>query len=344
MTDTSTHPTEPSRPVHTVLVAGATGFVGKRLLHELARAGFAVVGTSRHPEEARGAFPAVEFRRMDVTDAASTVEAMKGCDAAVYLVHSMADGKDYADVEATSATAFRDAATQAHLSRVVYLGGIRPRGSVSRHLKSRLHTGEILRSGTVPTIELQATMIIGGGGESWRMVRDLAARLPFMLLPRWLDSESQPVAVDDVVHAIAHCLGPEMSQMTSHVYTLPGPETLAAREILRRTARLLGSDPRMLRVPFVTPRLSSYWIRLVTRADRHVAVELVEGLRSDIVSTDDGFWRLVPDYRRSSFDEAARRALGEEERGLSFGARMTERFLRSFPGSRKTGRPAPSGS
>lgn len=319
--------------VRTVLVAGATGFVGKRLLPELARAKFSVIGTSRHPDEARLRFPGVEFRQMDVTDPVSTSQAMQGCDAAVYLVHSMAGGKDYAHVEEQSATAFRDAAARAKLSRIVYLGGIRPRGSVSRHLTSRLRTGEILRSGSVPTIELQATMIIGGGGESWRMVRDLAARLPFMVLPRWLDSLSEPVAIDDVLHAIVHSL--KIPVDASRTFTLPGPEQLPAREILRRTARLLGSDPRMLRVPFVTPRLSSYWIRLVTRADRHVAAELVEGLRSDIVSSDDGFWKLLPEYQRIPFDEAARRALGEEDRGLSIGARATERLLRSIPGSRR---------
>jgi uncharacterized protein YbjT (DUF2867 family) len=322
----------------TILVAGATGFVGRRLLPSLDRAGFAVVGTSRHPENARVRCPNVEFRKMDVADGESTLRAMQGCDAAVYLVHSMADGKDYVKVEERSATAFREAAARAKLSRIVYLGGIRPRGRVSRHLESRLRTGELLRSGTVPAIELQATMIIGGGGESWRMVRDLAARLPFMLLPRWLDSMSEPVSVDDVVFAITEALAVPLE--ASCIYTLPGPERLMAREILRRTARLLGSDPRMLRVPFVTPKLSSYWIRLVTRADHHVAEELVEGLRSDIVSPDDGFWKLVPRHPRVPFDEAARRALAEEESELSLGARATERLLRSFPGARKAHRPA----
>ncbi len=337
MSETVGAPREDSLPsangVRRVLVAGATGFVGKRLVVELQRQGFAVVGTSRHPEGAREGAPHVEWRRLDITDSASCEEAMRGCDAAVYLVHSMAAGKDYAAVEEQSAQVFRDAAARSNLKRLVYLGGIRPKGRVSQHLESRLRTGELLRSGSVPVIELQATMIIGGGGESWRMVRDLAARLPFMLLPKWLDSLSEPVSVDDVVSAIAQAL--TISLAGSHVYTLPGPEKLPAHEILRRTARLLGSDPRMIRVPFVTPRLSSYWIRLVTRADHLVAEELVEGLRSDIVAEGEDFWSLMPTRSRTSFDEAARRALAEEERSLSGPARFTERFLRSFSGSRK---------
>ena len=325
--------------VRRVLVVGATGFVGRRLVPVLQRAGFTVIGTSRNPEAAQEKFPGTEFRPMDVTDQTSTRRAMRGCDAAVYLVHSMAESREYADVEQRSATSFRDAASDSRLTRIVYLGGIRPRGEISPHLESRLRTGEILRSGSIPTVELQATMIIGGGGESWRMVRDLAARLPFMLLPRWLDSETEPVGVDDVTAAIAHALAMPLEE--SGIYTLPGPERLAAREILRRTARLLGSNPRMLRIPLVTPKLSSYWIRLVTRADHHVAEQLVQGLRSDILSTDgDDLWRLMPDHQRVPFDEAARRALGEEEQSLSLMARLTERIVRSAPGGRKATRTA----
>lgn len=317
-----------------VLLTGSTGFVGRRLLPELQAAGYAVVAASRYPEKAKlGAF-GVELRRMDVEEPDSIDAAMKGCESAVYLIHGMADRGDYAAIERRGAFSFRAAAERAGLSRIVYLGGLQPRGRPSKHLGSRLETGRILRGGRVPAIELQATMIVGGGSESWRMVRDLAARLPFMILPRWLDSLSEPIAIQDVTRALVYALS--MPLESSGVFALPGPERLSAREILRRTARLLGSDPPMLRVPVITPRLSSYWIRLVTRADRHIAEELVEGLRSDLVASDEGFWKLMPDARRTPFDEAARRALDEEDRALRPSVRAAEQLLRSVPGSRRS--------
>ena len=142
---------------------------------------------------------------------------------------------------------------------------MRPRGKPSRHLASRLRTGEILRGGSVPVVELQATMVIGGGSESFRIVRDLAARLPWMVLPRWMASVSEPVAIRDVAEAIAYAL--EMPLDGSKVFAVPGVEKLTGRELIMRTAQLMGHRPRTVSVPVVTPKLSSYWIRLVTRAN-----------------------------------------------------------------------------
>lgn len=253
---------------------------------------------------------------------------MEGCQAAFYLIHGMAGGKGYADVERRSAIVFRDAAARAGVKRIIYLGGIRPNGTPSRHLESRLRTGEILRSGPVPTLELQATMVIGGGSESWRIVRDLAARLPFMILPRWLDNRSQPIAIDDVTFALAKAL--QVPLEGSVALPLPGPEVLSGRDILLRTAHLLGSHPRAIRVPIVTPRLSSYWITLVTRADQRISEELVEGLRCDLVAESEGFWRLAPEYPRIPFDDAARAALLEEQRELSLRSRLAEIVIRTL--------------
>ena len=265
---------------------------------------------------------------MDATEPRSVEEAMSGCQAAFYLVHGLGGGPGYEDVERRSAQTFRDAAERAGVSRIVYLGGIRPTGKPSRHLESRLRTGEILRAGKVPTLELQATMIIGGGSESWRIVRDLAARLPIMVLPKWLDSVSQPIAIDDVVFALVKAL--EWPLSANRILTLPGPEALSAREILLRTARLLGSRPVVFRVPVVTPRLSSYWIRLVTRANQRISEELVEGLRSDLIAEDDGFWRYAPEYARTIFDAAAQAALVEEQQELSFQSRVAEHVIRAL--------------
>lgn len=309
-----------------VLLTGATGFVGSHLHPVLEAAGFTVIGATRHPERAKSRHPERTYRFLDTQDEAAVARAMTGCDAAVYLVHSMADAKDYGSAEDDAATRFARAAQEARLSRIVYLGGTRPEGKPSRHLQSRLHTGEVLRSGAVPTIELQASMIIGAGSESFRMVRDLSARLPVMLLPVWLKTRTEPIALDDVTAAISHALS--IAHEGSAAYPLPGPEILTCRQILEKTATLLGLSPRMWGVPFVTPRLSSYWITLITRADGRVARELVEGLRTDLVAADEGFWRLFPEHPRLPFEEALRRALPEEERGLSGRARILERLMR----------------
>lgn len=308
-----------------VLLTGATGFVGTHVHPLLAQRGFEVVGGTRHPEKARAHAPDKEFCHIDLEDAASVDRALEGVDALVYLVHSMGGNAHYDRVEKKNAETVRDAAEKHRLRRIVYLGGMRPRGKVSRHLKSRLETGRILRTGPTPVAELRATMIIGGGSESFRIVRDLAARLPWMLLPSWLKSASEPVAIRDVAHAIAHAL--EMPLAGSRVLDMPGPERMSGKEMLFRTAQQLGQQPKAIDVPLVTPGLSSHWIRLITRANPSVAKELVEGLRSDIVAENETIWKEMPEYERTSFDNAVARALREEEEKLPPATKLVENVL-----------------
>ena len=319
-------------PAPRILLTGATGFVGGHIYGDLVAAGCDVICATRDVEKARQKDPQRQYRALDLEDARSVREALRDVHRAVYLVHSMSDSAEYAAREAESARTFADIAAKQGLERIVYLGGMRPRDAISKHLESRLRTGELLRAGKVPCIELQATMIIGGGSESFRIVRDLSARLPFMLLPKWLDSVSEPVAIADVGAAIAHAL--TMPLEHSDVFTLPGLEQLSGRDILLRTAKLLGNAPRVLRVPFVTPRLSSYWIRLVTRTDPHVAAELVEGLRSDILADGKTIWETMPDFARTSFDDAVRTALIEEERALPEGTKLVEHALHRIAAER----------
>ena len=330
------------REAMSVLVTGATGFVGSHVGPLLTRLGMRVVGGTRDVQRARDAHPDRAFVHLDLHDPDTLPAALAGCTHAVYLVHGMgahAAADDYERTELEAADRFRTAAASAGLHRLVYLGGMRPDGEPSRHLRSRLATGECLRAGAVPTIELQATMVIGSGSESFRMVRDLAARLPAMLLPTWLDSRTQPIAIIDVVHAIARAL--RMDVPASRAYALPGPETLTARAIIERTASLMGRRPWTAEVPVVTPRLSAYWIRLVTRSDPHLARELVEGLLHDILSPDEGFWREHPTYRRQPFDDAVRLALaGEAEEVSAVAALVEDAAAWLTPKDTRTGTPS----
>jgi uncharacterized protein YbjT (DUF2867 family) len=294
-----------------VLLTGATGFVGSYLYPALRASGHRVRCATRDPERARRRSPDREWVAVDVEDRAATAAAMEGCDAAYYLVHSMG-GKagDYADREARCASIFAAAAADQGLERIVYLGGIAPAGVPSRHLASRLRVGAILRNGTVPTIELRAAMIVGAGSASWKMVRDLAARLPLMVLPRWLRNRSWPIAIDDVIRGLVTALDLDLGGR-SRWLELPGPEPVTHVELIRRVARALGKHPRMLHVPVLSPKLSSYWIGLVTSVDLQLAAELVEGCVHDLVPSGESLWQVAGLPPPMSLDAAIANALSD---------------------------------
>jgi uncharacterized protein YbjT (DUF2867 family) len=293
----------------TVLLTGATGFVGRHVYEPLTAVAEVVCAT-RDPSRAARRFGERAWRLLDVTRRETLEPALRGCDAAIYLIHEMSDDPAYADRESVHARAFGEAAREAGVRRIVYLGGMKPVGQPSPHLRSRLEVGAVLGASGVSTVELRASMIVGPGSQSWQIVRDLARRLPAMVLPRWLESRSQPIWVGDAAFAIVRAL--DLPDELDGIWDIPGPETLTGREILVRVARLGGTTPLIVRVPFVTPRLSSYWVRLVTSADMHVARELVEGLRTDVTSSERSLWDLAAEHRCVPFDEAARRALASE--------------------------------
>lgn len=306
-----------------VLLTGATGFIGGNLFPVLVHAGCDVRCLTRSTEEATRRWPDRQWIRGDVGDPDSLHAAMEGCDAAFYLIHGMAsDHPGWAEEELRWARDFADQAYRAGVKRIVYLGGVAPKGSPSAHLISRLQTGEVLREGPIPCLELRAGMIIGAGSASWTIVRDLAARLPAMVLPAWLTHRSEPVAVDDVVRALL--AGLRFDLPGSAWWDIPGPEALAGTDILLRVAAVLGRRPILLEVPFVTPRLSSHWIRLVTRADHAVARELVEGLTSDLVSTRPGFWQAAGLQPPMALEHAARLALAAETGRMSAAGSLAE--------------------
>jgi uncharacterized protein YbjT (DUF2867 family) len=318
----------------TVLLTGATGFVGNAVRPALAAKGWRVRCLTRDVARARRRQPALDWVGGDVGDPASSARALDGCQAAIYLVHGIGEGADYHQREVAAATTFSQAAAAAGVERIVYLGGVAPAGSGSEHLRSRLDVGEALRSGPVKTVELRASMIVGHGSLSWLIVRDLAARLPFMILPQWLKSRTQPVAIADVVIALVRTL--DLQLPASACFDIPGPLTLSGKEILEETARVLGlPHPRMIEVPLLSPRLSSLWVRFVTRAKWSVAREVVVGLTEDLLARDDQFWRLIDHPNRLTFAEGARLALdGERSQapvGGTWGAIEHARGLRERP-------------
>lgn len=330
-----TSTTEPAEGIEkkNILLTGATGFVGGHLRRALERGPHRIRCASRDPSRARRSAPASSWVELDVNRNADWARTLDGVDIVYYLVHAMGEGDGYAQREQAAAEILREEAVKAGVERIVYLGGVQPSGTPSEHLLSRAKTGEILRSGGVPTIELRAGMIIGEGSESWRICRDLSVRLPVMVLPKWLENKSQPIAIDDVVAALSACATLDIDG--PRVFEIPGPETLTAKELLFRIQELRGTRALTLNVPLVSPRLSSHWIRLVSGANFSVARELVEGLTGDLVATGAVLWDEI-DHEPMGFDRAVMLALADGKSGwrasaleavtTSMGRAIRERF------------------
>lgn len=299
-----------------VLVAGARGVIGRALCPVLARAGHHVV------EGVRPAF--------DVDDEGTMRAALVDVDVAVWLVHGLKHKRDYAIWETRTASAFASCASAAGVSRIVYLGGIDPRratasAAISRHLASRLATGDALRRAGVPVIELRAAMIVGAGSESWLLARDGAARLPAFLAPPWLAARSQPVALDDVIAVLRAAVD---GRVPAGSWDVPGPERLSGRAIVERTALLLGRRARFLPVPAFPRRLAAAVAPLVTRANGTIARELFGGVGFDLLVEGDGVFAHLPEHARLSFDDAVLCALADDD--VPRAARLYESALRAL--------------
>jgi uncharacterized protein YbjT (DUF2867 family) len=294
-----------------VLITGATGFIGRRLSKCLVDQGCNVRCMVR--ESVAGVPDTAEVVRADMLAPSSLARALEGIDTVYYLVHSMAGGRagfERRDREATGN--FVRAADTAGVRRVIYLGGLGETGdTLSEHLKSRREVAEILKSGHFATTFLRAAVIIGADGASFEMVRALVNRLPVMITPRWVSTRCQPIAVDDVIAYLSGCLADERT--AGRTFDIGGPEVLTYREMMERFARIAGRTIYILPVPVLTPKLSSYWVGLITPVRPSVSMPLIEGLSNEVVCREGAIHELIP-LSLTPYDEAVRRALAEGKR------------------------------
>ncbi|MCW2922689.1 MAG: NmrA family protein [Thermoleophilia bacterium] len=298
----------------TVLVTGATGYIGGRLVPELLDEGLHVRALARSPEKlASREFAGrsgLEVVRGDVTDRASLDAALTGVRYAYYLVHSMGVGADFAEVDMAAARTFGAACRAAGVERIVYLSGLgRDDDALSEHLRSRHHTGDALREAGVPVTELRAAIVVGSGSASFDIIHDLARRLPFMVSPKWVKSRCEPIAIRDVTWYLRAVL--DEPRTAGETLEIGSGEVHTYESLLRTCADVLGLRFRNVTVPVLSPRLSSYWLHLVTRVDSDVAQPLVEGLRNDVVCTDLRIREWLP-RELSSYRLAVERALAKE--------------------------------
>jgi uncharacterized protein YbjT (DUF2867 family) len=292
-----------------VLVTGATGFVGERLVDPLLEAGHEVRVFVRDAADYRGP-RGVDVYEGDLLEPETIPPALEGIDAVYYLVHSMGGGGEFEEMDRKLAANVRDAVSDAGIERVIYLGGLGDeRDELSGHLRSRREVEYVLEEGEYDLTALRAAVIIGDESASFELIEQLASRLPVMITPRWVRTDCQPIAIDDVIAYLVGVLDePETAGKT---FEIGGPDVLSYQEMLHVVSGRLGKRLYILPVPVLTPTLSAYWVSLVTDVDRNVAHALAAGLKNPVVVEDDRIREYVP-IDLTSFETAVSRALGSE--------------------------------
>jgi uncharacterized protein YbjT (DUF2867 family) len=292
-----------------VAVAGATGFIGSRLTPALAAAGHDVLALARHPEKYDGPGDAAAA---DIGDEESMKIALskEPVDVLVYLVHSL-EHSDFESRDADGAKATAAAAAAAGVGRIIYLGGLgNDDDDLSDHLRSRHEVEDLLGSTGIPVTVLRAGIVIGNGGASFEMMRELVSHLPVMITPKWVGTRCQPIALDDVVAYIVGLLGQPTSAGQS--YDIGGPEVLRYMDMLHRTAKVLNRPLLVLPVPVLTPGLSARWLSFITSVDTETARNLVYSMTNEVVAKENAIRQLLP-RELMPFDDSVRLALQERD-------------------------------
>lgn len=299
-----------------ILLTGATGYVGGRLLSRLRHLPYRVRCLSRRPEALQSrASGNVEIVQGDVLDRESLSAVLESVDTAFYFIHSMGAARDFEEEDREAASNFGTAAKAAGVRRIVYLGGLgSPDVDLSKHLRSRLETGNVLRASGLPVIELRASIIIGSGSLSYELVRALTERLPVMVCPKWVSVLAQPIAIEDVLEYLVQTI--ELPGDESRIFEIGGPDQVSYGEIMREYARQRGLRRVMIPVPVLTPYLSSLWLGLVTPVYARIGKKLVESLRNPTLVSSDLAEKEFS-VRPRGLAEAIERALVNEDREIA---------------------------
>jgi uncharacterized protein YbjT (DUF2867 family) len=294
-----------------ILVTGASGAIGSRLVERLLDAERDVRVSSRHPRSLEQRWPPAEAVALDVQDPETLPAALEGVRTAFYLVHSLEDSAsgDFAARDAAGARNFGKAAQAAGVERVIYLGGLGdPSDDLPEHLRSRHVTGKVLATEGPPLLEFRAAIVLSAESASFRMLTDLVRRLPAMVLPSWTSTPSQPIGVDDVIAYLEAGIDVELPEPHT-IVEIGGADVLSYREMIQRSAARLDKHPVLVDVPLLTPRLSSYWTGLTTSVPASIARPLIESSKVPVVVRSERAARLFPGIRPVGFDDAVRRAL-----------------------------------
>ncbi len=298
-----------------ILVTGATGYVGGRLIPRLLEAGYRVRLLVRDARRLQGRpwLEQIEIAEGDVFKPETLTPAVQGVTAAYYLIHSMSGHSDFDERDMTAAKNFGNAANKAGVRRIIYLGGLGdPDADLSPHLRSRQQTGDALRACGVPVTEFRAAVIVGSGSVSFEMIRDLTERLPVMICPRWVYTRMQPIAIRNVLDylVVAIDAGETGKLVGNQIIEIGGENVLTYGEMMHQYAEVRGLKRWLIPVPVLTPRLSSYWVHWVTPVPASIARPLIEGLRNEVIVRDDAAKVLFPEIQPLNYREAVARALG----------------------------------